>query len=302
MARKGRSDSQQLDLFVAHLADVPLRDQRDLMAVPCFALGKQKRIKPIRWKGGDDWIEVTAPAQFGIATIWDADVLIWLASQVNAAIERGEETSPRIKAMPYEMLRAMGRGTSGADYTRLRAALTRLRATTVRTSIQAKGRSKTATFGWIERWSEELDGKGRSRGITLDIPTWLWDALVDRRVLAVDPAYFQITSGTARWLYRLVRKSAGNQATGWTFTLKQLHERSGSQQRFSDFARDIRKIVAADKLPEYHVELFKGQRGDQCLYAVRRTLLAGSHPAADRELLRGKRRTRPAGSNRGVRQ
>ena len=287
--------ASQLDLFVTYLTDLPLRDTRDLMAVPCFNLGKRKRIKPIHYKAGDSEIMVSAPAQYGMATIWDADVLIWAASQINDARERGLVTSARLHFQPYDLLRAIHRGTSGRDYSELRAALNRLKATTVETNIRlGKGR-RSATFGWLEMWAEEVDAEGRSRGITIELPQWFYRAVTDGSVLAIDPAYFDMKGGLARWLYRLVRKHAGNQPGGWQFTVEQLHAKSGSTQRLSDFARDLRKVVAANVLPEYHVELYDGSRGDVYLHAVRRTLLAPSHPSYDANLLRelGKRRRRP---------
>ena len=44
-------------------------------------------------------------------------------------------------------------------------------------------------------------------------------------------------------------------------------------------------LVAANDLPEYHLTIYDGARGDPCLHAVRRTLLAPDHQAHDRELL-----------------
>ena len=146
-----RPDPGQLDLFVTFLTDLPLRDQADTMSVPCFALGKAKRTKPIAYDNGKVAIDVTAPTEFGIATIYDADVLIWAASQINTAKEAGLQHSPRLHFMPYDLLRAIHRGTGGRDYQLLRAALNRLRATTVRTNIRAPGKRRTITFGWLER-------------------------------------------------------------------------------------------------------------------------------------------------------
>jgi hypothetical protein len=42
-------------------------------------------------------------------------------------------------------------------------------------------------------------------------------------VLTIDPAYFRLTGGIERWLYRLVRKHGGKQAYGWQFDFPHLH-------------------------------------------------------------------------------
>ena len=66
-----------------------------------------------------------------MATIWDADVLIWAASQIVEARDAGLKTSRLMAATPYEILTFVGRGTSVRDYDRLKAALDRLQSTTV---------------------------------------------------------------------------------------------------------------------------------------------------------------------------
>ena len=68
-----------------------------------------------------------------MATIWDADVLIWAASQIVEARDSGLKTSRLMAATPYEILTFVGRGTSVRDYDRLKAALDRLQSTTVLT-------------------------------------------------------------------------------------------------------------------------------------------------------------------------
>jgi hypothetical protein len=73
--------------------------------------------------------------------------------------------------------------------------------------------------------------------------------------LAIDPAYFRLTGGIERWLYRVARKHAGRQPGGWRFDLRHLHVKSASLARFSDFALDIRRIVARQPLPGYELTL-----------------------------------------------
>src|SRR3546814_3700642 len=65
------------------------RDAQDLMAYPFFSLAKSKRLAPIDFKAGSIVIRVEAVPEHGMATIWDADVLIWAASQIVAARDAG---------------------------------------------------------------------------------------------------------------------------------------------------------------------------------------------------------------------
>ena len=86
------SAAQQLDLFVGTSAAIAARDAQDLMAWPFFSLAKSKRVKPIDFRMGDISILVEATAEHGMATIWDADVLIWVASQIVEARDAGKPT------------------------------------------------------------------------------------------------------------------------------------------------------------------------------------------------------------------
>lgn len=271
-----RPTADQPDLFLSALADVPWRDQIDLMAVPIVSLAKGKRAGPIIYRRGDVVVEVSAPVHIGIATIWDLDLVLWAISQINAAINRREATSATIRAVPYDVLRSIHRGTSGREYQRLREALDRLVATTVRTTVRAKAQ-RGETFSLLERVAWEEDDKGRLVALAVTVPGWLFKAVMDRQVLAVDPRYFTLTSGLARWFYRVARKQAGDNVTGWRWTMADLHERSGVTRPLKGFAFDIRRLVEADALPEYHATIYSDAHGGEAVHVVRRSRLAHDH-------------------------
>jgi len=271
----------QLDLFIALPSDIPARDQQDLMERPFFSLSKNKRTTPIEYEVGGNYICVTAPERYGMATIWDADILIWAASQITEARERGLKTSRFFQLSAYDLLKFIHRGTSGRDYQELKAALDRLQSTTVVTSIRQAERKERHRFSWLNEWKEITDERGRSLGLEFIIPDWLYDGIVNQRlVLTIDPAYFDLTSGIERWLYRVVRKHGGRQKTGWSFTFRQLHEKSGSLARFSNFAIDIRNILARQSIPEYWLSIYRNDHNEECLHFIRRSYLPPGHEGA----------------------
>ena len=265
-------DSRQLDLFVAFIGDLPLRDEREAMSLPFCSLSKRKRIKPIEFtnRDGSRWCRVTANPKFGMATIYDLDVMMWAISQLNEAVENGLKTSPTISFQPYDLLKSIGRQTGGDHYKRLEAALQRLQSTSIETTIRADQRRRTTMFSWLDWWQHDVDeATGRSKGMKITVPNWLYQAVVgERAVLAVVPEYFALTGGIERWLYRLARRHAGKQVGGWRFTMRSLWERSGSSQPLPQFARDVRKVIARNALPEYHLELGRGQKGDEIVTLV----------------------------------
>ena len=250
------SAAQQLDLFVGAGGDIAARDAQDLMAWPFFSLAKSKRVKPIDFRMGEVAILVEATAEHGMATIWDADVLIWVASQIVEARDAGRPTSRLIAATPHEILAFTRRGTGKAGYDRLKAALDRLQSTTVATSIRQLGARRRHRFSWINEWRERLDANGRALGIEMIVPDWFYEGVLDRAlVLTIDPAYFQLTGGLERWLYRIVRKHGGRQKGGRSFDMAHLHLKSGALSPLKRFAFDMRDIVKRQPLPGYKLTL-----------------------------------------------
>src|SRR6476620_1429714 len=122
-------NGSQLQLFRALTGDLAVRDAQDLMAYPFFSLAKSKRVTPIEFRSGDIRVQVEGTLEHGIATIWDADVLIWTTSQIVQARDTGIAPSRRLSATPREILTFLRRGTSIRDYARLKAALDRLQST-----------------------------------------------------------------------------------------------------------------------------------------------------------------------------
>ena len=239
------------------------RDAIDLMVWPCFALGKQSRQVPIRHEYRGDFLRVL-PVQPGpgLATIWDADLLIWAVSQLVEAHDRRLSVSPVLIVSGFQVLHFLGRGTGQTQYRQLAAALDRLAGSAVETSIGAS-LTAPARFRWIERWAR-ADG-----GLTIVVPDWLLVAVIERRrVLRIDPAYLRLSGGIARWLWRLLRRHAHEKSTGWEISLLALHARSGSLARPTDFVADLRRIARANALPGYRLSLVR-RAGEERLRAVR---------------------------------
>lgn len=271
-----RRPSPQFDLFVPFVSDLPLRDQRETMERPFFSLAKRKRLKPIEYvsPAGDVFVNVYPNPEFGMATIWDADILIWAASVLNDMRRSGANDLPRtLHFQPYDLLKMIERDTGGREYRLLREGLSRLQATTITTNIRVARGKKQRQFSWIESWSDLVSEDGNnSRGMTLTLSDWFYEGvLIDGSLLAIDREYFGIRGGRERWLYRVARKHAGGAGeSGFTISLKTLFEKSGAEGTYRRFKFEIQSIVKRDELPSYHLELIGGAENPQ-LRMVRRT-------------------------------
>ena len=266
--------SAQFDLFLPYLADLPLRDQREMMERPFFSLAKTKRSKPIDYTSPDRklWVHVSANPDYGMATIWDADILIYCASQMADMARRGVNDVPRkLHIMPYDLLRAIDRPTTGRAYELLGQALDRLVSTTIKTNIRAENR-REATFSWLDGWTQLVDEKTeRSRGMTLELSNWFWEGvMMNGGVLAIDRAYFSITGGRERWLYRVARKHAGGAGEGgFAISMPVLFEKSGAEGQYRRFKFELLKLAEKDALPGYALSVETARDGEPMLRMTR---------------------------------
>ncbi len=278
-----KDPNAQFDFFIPLIRDLPLKDQRETMERPFFSLQKRKRLKPIEYRSGDGevWVKVEAVPAYGMATIWDADILIWAASSLNRLKALGRNDLPReLRTTTYDLLRSIRRDTGGKGYHELRAALDRLSTTTIFTSIRAK-RGRDSRFSWLDSWEIEIDPvTDKPVGLKVTLSNWVYEGMVNEKsLLTMHHDYFLITGGLERALYRIARKHAGDQESGWTCRVALLREKSASDSAPKEFNRMLRKIVEANDLPEYELAFATAGDGSLAVHFLRRS-------AAERAQLR----------------
>ena len=282
----------QFDLFLPNIVDLRFRDQKDTMERPFFSLSKSKRMKPIKYHNDNDGIFVTVqPHQdYGMATIWDADVLIWAASVLSDMKNRGMNDIPReLKFQPHDLLKVIGRTTGGKDYAQLRGSLDRLKSTIITTNIRVpRGNSKRIIFSWIDQWVDLIDSQTKeSNGLSLTLSDWFYRGVTEEGgVLSIDPAYFSISGGRERWLYRVARKHAGgNGAEGFAISMPILFEKSGAEGTYRRFKSEMQRIVARNDLPGFLLTLSQRER-EPILHMVRRDQVSEAEQVAWKSNLR----------------
>ena len=103
--------------------------------------------------------------------------------------------------------------------------------------------------------------------IEITLSQWLYDGICAKgALLKVDPAYFELTSGLKRFLYRTARKHAGKNQEGWTFTVEGLYEKSGSENDFRKFKSKIKAAVLDNNIPEYCMEWVEKNRKSSVIF------------------------------------
>lgn len=265
------------DILLGELIDYSPKDSTDMMQRPFFSLSKRKRLKPIEYNSPDGTVQikVTSNAAYGMATIWDADILIWLISKIVARRNRlSNDLSPVVHTSISELLTGIGRGIGGANYKEIMAAIQRLRTTEVQTTIRAAKGRKHAAFHYLG----DFEGQGPEDStdlntLSLRVSDWLLQGIEDGHYVTIDKEYYRLTGGIERAVYRVARKHAGAQEAGWTCRISQLHEKTGSEATLKDFAHKLRKIIKADELPRYTLSLTATKSGEAAVHFIDRMYL-----------------------------
>jgi plasmid replication initiation protein len=249
-----RSEKQS-DLFIL---DSPLltevRGEQSLMAYPFFALTKTAWKKALIYKTDAVSIEI-GPGPRGVATIYDKEVLLYIASLLVSKLDAGETVSQDFYFTAHDLFRVTGVSGSARSYSRLSDALERLQGTQIKTNIEAGGEGQAGFFSWLSEaqlhYLKNKTGDKRLKGVKVRLCDWLYRAILrDRRVLEYSPVYFQL-GPVERRLYEVARYTC--QGGSVQVDLDDLRLQLGYQNSLKHFRHVMKGIADANNIPDYHI-------------------------------------------------
>ena len=108
---------QALELAKAPVDLTRYRNERNLMMFPFCSTAKAKRVKGIRYASADGkrWLEVTANYDYGMAKIWDFDILRFALSKAGEVALQVGYFPNSIEFSGYECLKALKRSDQGKN-------------------------------------------------------------------------------------------------------------------------------------------------------------------------------------------
>lgn len=236
--------------------DGAVTGQTDLMAYPFFGLSKTPAKRAIRFEEDAVTVEVR-PSESGVATIYDKEILIYLASLAIERLKRGESFDGVLSFTAYDFFKLAGlSGASGKNYQRLAGSLDRLQGTQVRTTIETGGVSIDGWFSWISEaqviFTRDAKGQKRARAFRVRITDWLVRAIAaDGSVLSYDRSYFSL-SAIERRVYEIARSGCAR-GEMVVMPLQTLRQRVGVTSPLKKFRQLLAQIVEKDELPGYRV-------------------------------------------------
>jgi plasmid replication initiation protein len=260
------------DLFTL---DSPLhgeiRGERSLMAFPFFALSKNAWMKPLSYQTDTVTIEVR-PSAGGVATIYDKEIVLYIASLMAAKLEAGDDVAQDFVFTAHDLFSVTGSNHSARSYGRLSEALERLQGTQIKTNIEAGGEGEEGFFSWLSEaklhYTKTRAGERRLKAVKVRLCDWLFRAiLLDRHVLDYAATYFQL-GPIERRIYEVARSTA--EGDGFEIDLATFRLQIGYQNPLANFRAALRQIVAADTIPDYRLELVETLADPDAIDTVRR--------------------------------
>lgn len=251
------AEQEQGELF---LLDSPLhgpvRGERSLMAWPFFALAKKAWMQPLTYKKGDISIEI-GPGPKGVATIYDKEILLYIASLMVSKVEAGKAIGQEFSFSANDLFSVTGVNKSARSYTRLSEALERLQGTQIKTNIEAGGEGEEGFFSWLQeaklQYSKGEGGVKRLKAVKIRLCDWLYRAImVDRQVLEYASTYFQL-GPVERQLYEVARSLCVDGQT--TIPLEDLRLQMGYQGSSRQFKFALTKTIKEDPIPGFRFEI-----------------------------------------------
>ena len=212
------------------------RNERNLMLFPFCSTSKAKRIKGIHYTSvdGQRWLEVTANYDYGMAKIWDFDILRFAVSKAGEIALQLGYFPPYVDFTAYECLKALGRDAkAGKNYLWLENALARLTSTTYRGNIfrENEKRSEIFTLINVEYVKDESE---RISKVRLHFNQRIRESARLRGLLVIDHAVVHEEAGIKKRLLELVAVSKGKEPS-WTVGLKRLQALCAHEGRLKEF-------------------------------------------------------------------
>lgn len=245
----------------------PARDLMEIMEVPFLALSKNRK-SPILYESSDGTrkVKITRHTGHFLASIYDWDVILFVASKMQKILNDMSDIPPRSMVVPrHELLKAIHRHNGKKTDADLERTLSRLQLTGIETTIRNEDYKYKAGFGFLDSW--RYTERKEVKEIEITLSQWLYDGICSKgSLLKVDPAYFELTSGLKRFLYRTARKHAGKNPEGWIFTVEGLYEKSGSENDFRKFKSKLKSAVLDNDIPEYSLEWIEKDKKSSVLF------------------------------------
>lgn len=234
-----------------------VRGEKSIMDFPFFSLSKTPAMERFEYQVDDISISIR-PSDTGVATMYDKEIILYVASLMAEQIANDCYVDPVFTFTAHDFFRATGVSRpSSRDYKRFLEALERLQGTQIKTNIKTGAEIDRGWFSWLSEAqvkSRQLpDGREVLGVVRVQLCNFLIRAIQrDKQIYSYHHSYFQL--GTIeRRLYELARCHC--EGTPIEMKMETLALKVGSMMRSRGFKKSVKDIAVANQLPEYEIEV-----------------------------------------------
>jgi plasmid replication initiation protein len=280
-------EPEQGELFLCEIANWPVKDDVASMEFPLFSLAKQKDTQTREYRRGNKVVRII-PSSVGAATVFDKDLLLYIASQIVEARNQSRPVSRNVQIDSIDFLLGTDRGDGGGAFERIIDMLRRLRGTTIETNIptgfdkvtQTEGFSMIDHFKVLSSKTRVMINTDKKTGkqeqvevekvlsFSVTVSEWLYNGLLNFEVLTLDRGYFKLSRSIDRRLYEIARKHCGDQPM-WKINIDLLAEKIGTTRERFKVRDELRQTIVADELPQYKIALDPKTSPDDVVFYTR---------------------------------
>ena len=271
------------DFFIADIFDaLPVKNDRHTMEHPFFTLSTQKDIRYVEYERDGVKITLSPSAKYGLPTMMDKDLLLYVGSLLMAEINNGRIPPKTVRFSAHDLMVTTNRPTDGKAYKHLKNAFERVKGCTITTDIETNGMKQSSGFNIIDRYDviENSHDKKRMVRVQVTVSDWFYNALLGKEVLTINRDYFRLRKPLERRLYELARKHCGKQPS-WSIGLENLKDKCGSRSVLDKFRWQINEIIKKDRedhhFPDYLIAL---DDNDKVTFTNRMVALLGAGAVA----------------------
>ena len=140
------------NFFIADLFDsLPLKSDRHTMEHPFFALSTKKDIRSIRYERDGVKIVLSPSAAYGLPTMMDKDILLYVGSLLMKEVNEGHIPSKTIRFSAHDLMVTTNRETNGKAYRLLKEAFQRITGCLISTNIKTNDIEESSNFHSLEK-------------------------------------------------------------------------------------------------------------------------------------------------------
>jgi len=221
-----------------------LKNERNLMLFPFCSTSKALRFKPIKYTSRDKnfSLEVTANNEYGMAKIWDFDILRFVFSKIDTIARRTGYYPSTVKFSAYECLKFLKRNpNAGKNNQWLKGALDRLTSTTYKGNIFKDESKHVAGFTLIKYDYVETNRGIEKISISLD-ERLVFSLRNSQSLVTISERLLEEPSGLKKRLLELVSLKLSDDGS-WIVLVEELQCLCANSWSIAKFKNEIKSFI-----------------------------------------------------------